>query len=322
MINLTSELENVRTVAIAGHVKPDGDCIGSCLGMYLYLTTYFPEIQTDVFLGKIAPEYNFLKGVEKIRHDSEGAGPYDVFISLDSSDRERLGPAGELFDTAEKTICIDHHVSNQGFAQVNYIVPDASSTSELVFEVIGEERVTREMAEAIYTGIASDTGVFQYSCTSSRTMNIAGMLMDKGIDFSWIVDETFYKKTYLQNQILGRALMESMLLLDGKCIVSGFRKKDMDFYHVGPLDFEGIVNQLRLTEGVEVAVFLYESGNQEFKVSMRSKSQVDVSGIAVYFGGGGHVRAAGCTMQGTMFDVINNLTPHIEKQLKRKVEQE
>ena len=139
--------------------------------------------------------------------------------------------------------------------------------------------------------------------------------MAKGIDSSKLVEKTFYQKTYVQNQILARALLESILILDKRCIISGLRKKDMDFYGASPMDLEGIVSQMKNTEGVEVAIFLYESNIQEYKVSMRSNKIVDVSKIASYFGGGGHVRAAGCTMQGSFHDVINNLTLHIERQL-------
>ena len=146
-------------------------------------------------------------------------------------------------------------------------------------------------------------------------MRIAADLMEKGIDFSGIVEKTFFEKTYLQNQILGRALLESMMMLDGKCIVSAVKQRTMEFYGVTAKDMDGIVSQLRCTKGVEVAIFLYESGVQEYKVSMRSKETVDVSRIASYFGGGGHLRAAGCTMQGSIHDVVNNLTKHIEKQL-------
>mgnify|MGYP000668163620 FL=1 len=131
-----------------------------------------------------------------------------------------------------------------------------------------------------------------------------------------LLDQTFFQKTYLQNQILGRALLESMLLMDGKCIISALRKKDLDFYGVTSEDLDCIVSQLRNTTGVEVAIFLYETAIQEFKVSLRSNGRVDVSRVASYFGGGGHVRAAGCTMQGSVYDVLNNLTLHIEKQLK------
>ena len=169
-------------------------------------------------------------------------------------------------------------------------------------------------------GIAHDTGVFQYTCTSPKTMRIAAQLMEKGIHFSQILDETFYYKTYVQKQILGRALLESMLLLDGKCIVSVIHQKEFDFYNVKPSDLEGIVSCLRTTKGVEVAIFMYQNDIQQYRVSMRSNGKVDVNQIASYFGGGGHMMAAGCTMQGSMYDVINNLTGHIERQLNQENE--
>ena len=192
----------------------------------------------------------------------------------------------------------------------------ASATCEVLYGQLEEDKITKETAECLYTGIIHDTGVFKHSNTTSRTMAIAGKLMDKGIDFGTIIDGTFYKKTYVQNQILGRALMESIRFLDGRCIVSVVRAKDMEFYGVTSKDLDGIVDQLRITEGVECAIFMYETGIHEFKISMRSNSCLDVSKIAQYFGGGGHVKAAGCTMSGNLYDVINNLSLHIEKQLE------
>ena len=114
--------------------------------------------------------------------------------------------------------------------------------------------------------------------------------------------------------------MESIQVLDKKCIIGCLRKRDLDFYGVGPKELDGIVEQLRLTRGVEVAVFIYEIKTQEFKVSLRSKSKVDVNKIASYFSGGGHVRAAGCTMQGSIYDVMNNLLKQIEKEIKEKMQ--
>ena len=219
------------------------------------------------------------------------------------------------FETAGKTLCIDHHITNPGFAEQNWVDAQASSTAELVYQALEEDKISKETAEAVYLGIIHDTGVFQYSNTTPRTMQIAGRLMAKGIDFSRIIEDTFYRKTYVQNQVLGRALMESILLLDGKIIVGRIRQKDMSFYGVGPADLEGIVSQLRVTAGVEVAIFLYETGTQEYKASLRSNGIVDVSAVCSYFGGGGHVKAAGCTMHGSLYDVVNNLTLHIEQQL-------
>ena len=317
MIRLKNELANVKTVAISGHIRPDGDCIGSCLGVWNYIQDNYPDIQADVYLEQIVSKFRFLKGADLVKTDCSEERNYDLFISLDASDRERLGEAVKYLDTAKRSVCVDHHITNPGFADENWIVADASSASELAWEIMEEEKVSKHTAEALYMGIAHDTGVFQYSNTSPKTMQIAGSLIAKGINFSQIVDNTFYKKTYIQNQILGRALVESILLLDGRIIVGRVRQKDMEFYGAIPADLDGIVSQLRVTDGVEVAIFLYETGNHQYKVSLRSNGPVDVSAVCAYFGGGGHVKAAGCTMYGTVYDVINNLTLHIEKQLEQ-----
>ena len=315
MIRLKNELANVKTVAISGHIRPDGDCIGSCLGVWNYIQDNYPDIQADVYLEQVVSKFRFLKGADLVKTDCSEERNYDLFISLDASDRERLGEAVKYLDTAKRSVCVDHHITNPGFADENWIVADASSASELAWEIMEEEKISKHTAEALYMGIAHDTGVFQYSNTSPKTMQIAGSLIAKGINFSQIVDNTFYKKTYIQNQILGRALVESILLLDGRIIVGRVRQKDMEFYGAIPADLDGIVSQLRVTDGVEVAIFLYETAIQEYKVSMRSNGAVDVSKIAVYYNGGGHVKAAGCTMQGSIHDVINNLTGHIARQL-------
>ena len=223
-----------------------------------------------------------------------------------------------MFQNAKQTFCIDHHVSNDAFADINYIVPDASSTSELVFGLLDKEKIGKPEAEALYMGIAHDTGVFQYSCTSPETMEAAADLLRKGIDGNDIIEKTFYEKTYIQNQILGRALLESILILDKRCIVSAVSKKEMDFYGAKPSDLEGIVSQMKLTQGTETALFMYELETQNYKVSLRSKGKVDVSIIAQYFGGGGHTRAAGFTMKGSFHDVINNVSIQIARQLDQE----
>ena len=320
MIRLANELQNVKTVAISGHIRPDGDCTGACLAVRNYILENYPAVQADVYLEMVNPKFLFLKGADEVITDDPQDKAYDLFISLDASDKERLGGARRIFDKAARTLCIDHHITNPGFAEVNEIHPEASSTCELVFELLEEEHISRETAEALYVGLISDTGVFQYSNTTEKTLRAAGKLISKGIPFTKIIEETFYQKTYVQNQVLGRALLESILLLDGRVIVGRIRQKDMEFYGVGPADLEGIVSQLRVTEGVEVAIFLYETGNQEYKVSLRSNGPVDVSAVCAYFGGGGHVKAAGCTMHGTLHDVINNLMLPIENQLQETYE--
>lgn len=321
-IVLNDILKGKSRIALGGHVRPDGDCVGSCMGLYLYLKDEYPQISTDVYLEEVPEAYRMIKGTDEVKSQIADGDIYDLFICLDCGDAQRLGFSGPLFENAKETVCIDHHISNEAFADHNYIVPDASSTSELVYTLLDDEKISRAAAEALYMGIAHDTGVFQYSCTSPETMETAANLMRKGINGSEIIDKTYYEKTYIQNQILGRALLESMLIMDKKCIVSVIRQKSMEFFQAEPSDLEGIVSQLRQTKGVEVAIFLHEISPQKFKVSLRSKGKVDVSEIAKYYGGGGHVRAAGVTMEGSSHDVINNITARIAIQLNHEEEQD
>ncbi|MDE7268613.1 MAG: bifunctional oligoribonuclease/PAP phosphatase NrnA [Lachnospiraceae bacterium] len=314
-LNLLEECRGAKSIVISGHVRPDGDCIGSCMAMYLYLKKALANAEITVCLEKPADIFNCIKDIEKIDSSFSAKAP-DVFIALDC-EKSRLGEAEALFENAKRRINIDHHVSNKlGCGEINYVVPGLSSTAELVYELIDKSYMDEELAKAIYIGIIHDTGIFKYSNTSPKTMRIAADLLEYEFDFPAIIDETFYEKTYVQNQLLGRALLESIMFMDGKCIVSAINQKILSFYNAKPEDLDGIINQLRIIKGVECAIFMYETGNQEYKVSLRSCNYIDVSKVASYFGGGGHVRAAGCNMSGTFHDVVNNISKQIERQMK------
>lgn len=312
-MRLSEVLEGVKKVGITGHIRPDGDCLGSTLGLYNYIEKNMPDIKIDIFLEKPGEEFGYLNNIDKIKNEPTDE-KYDVFFVLDCATLDRIEPFVKCYNNAVKTVCIDHHVSNNGFADIALIEPQASSASEVLYTTFEPELVTKEVAECIYTGIIHDTGVFKYSCTSARTMTIAGKMMEMGINYSDIIDNSFYKKTYVQNQILGRALLESVLFYEGKCIFSSVTQEQMQFYGVTGKELGGIIEQLRLTDGVEVAIFLYQTGDNEYKVSMRSKSVIDVSKIATAFGGGGHVRAAGFTASSTVYQIINRIGAMLEQQ--------
>ena len=312
---LEEKLLSAKKVAITGHVNPDGDCIGSVLAIYNYISTVYPEIKLSAYLEEFSDKFMFLKNSENIKQSVEEDIEFDLLICVDSADIQRLGFSEVLLQKSKESINIDHHVTNTKFTDETCLEADASSTAEVIYTLLNKEKIDKAVAECLYTGMVHDTGVFRYSCTSPETMRIAADLMEKGIDYTTIVDESFYEKSYLQNQILGRTLLESILILDGKCIFSYVNRKMMNFYEVTKKDLDGIIEQLRQTRGVEVAIFLYEVETQKYKVSLRSKTKVDVSKIAAFFGGGGHVRAAGCTMDGTVHDIVNNISMHIEQAL-------
>lgn len=312
---LNSALQQAKTVAISGHVRPDGDCIGSCMGLYLYIKEAYPMIDVHVFLEEVPSYFQMFEIIKDIKHEIPQNKQYDLFIALDCADVSRLGFSEPLFHSAFSTICVDHHISNPSYAKMNYIVPEASSTSELIYRLIDQDKVNKSIAECLYLGISHDTGIFQYSCTSPETMEVAADLMRKGIRASEIIDKTYYEKTYAQNRVLGQALLDSQLFLDGKCIVSYVTKQTMEEFQVISSDLEGIVSQLRNTQGVEAAIFLYQIGDAEYKVSLRASNFVDVSKVASTFGGGGHVKAAGVTMCGEIPEIVDKLVEEIGKQL-------
>lgn len=315
-MNLIQECKDAGRIGISGHVRPDGDCVGAVLSMQMYLRKCLPGAEVKVFLEKPSEIFGEIRGFDEIDSEFPEEEPFDVFFSMDC-DAERLGEALKYFRAAKKTVNIDHHISNPGVGDVNYIRPEVGSTCELVYDLIDPEKLDRELAMAIYVGMIHDTGVFQYSNTTPATMEKGAKLISYGFDFPRIIQETFYQKTYLQSNIMGRALLESIRFLNNRCIVSVIDKKAMDFYEVGPKDMEGIVNQLRNIKGISCAIFMYQTDVLEYKVSLRSDESVNVAEVASYFGGGGHARAAGCIMCGTFHDCVNNLSLHIEKQLLR-----
>ncbi len=313
--NLLDECKDAKRIGISGHIRPDGDCVCACLSMCMYLRKCLPKAQVKVFLEKPADIFRELKGFDEIDSEFGDEEPFDVFFVMDCG-ADRIGDAEKYFRDAKKKINIDHHVTNKGCEGLNHIVPDVGATCELIYDMIDPGMLDRDLAMALYVGIIHDTGIFQYSNTTPATMERGAKLISYGFDFPRLIQETFYQKSYIQSNIMGRALLESIRFMDGRCVVSCVDRKTMQFYDAEPDDLDGIVNQLRNIRGVDCAIFMYQTGVLEYKVSLRTSESVDAAEVASFFGGGGHARAAGCTMRGTFHDCVNNLSLHIEKQLR------
>lgn len=312
---LSDALEGKKTAVILGHVNPDGDCIGSCLGMYNYLRENYPELDVSVYLETMGKKFDYLKGYADVKHTFEPDRKFDLCLTLDASDVPRLGGFAPYLETAKDSLCIDHHITNPGLAKRNVIESGASSACEVLYGLLDPGKISKAVAECLYTGIAHDTGVFKYSNTSKRTMEIAGELMDKGIDFPQIIDGSFYRQTYGQARLHGRAVLDSKLIMDGRCIYTVVTTDELKLYGCTVKATDGIVEKLRVVEGIECAILLYETGNpSEYKVSLRTNSELDVSRVAAAFGGGGHVKAAGCTMTGSVEEILSALCSEIRLQ--------
>ena len=308
--------DEVRTVGISGHISPDGDCVGSCLGLYHYLKKNHPQARADIFLEFVPEELKILPGAEAIRTAfTSDVETYDVFFILDS-EKARTAGAEAMFDRARLRVNIDHHVSNPGSGEINYIVPDASSVCELMTDVLDFDRMDVSCAMALYTGIVTDTGLFRYSATSPKTMRVAARLLEFPFDFSALIEHVELERTFSQNRTLGMMLADSRLELDGRCIVCTLDHARMQKEKISHADTDPVVSQMNLTTGIECALFAYEPEEGTVKVSLRSKKTVDVSEIAKAFGGGGHIRAAGCTTKGRATEIIAQMLPYVEAQLK------
>ncbi len=310
---LKSWIEPAKSILILGHVRPDGDCVGSTLGLYNYIRDNWPEKKVRVCLGKFSHDFLLLRGADAISHKVEETAVYDLCIASDVSSLERLGDFRPMFERAVHRICVDHHATNPGFAEENIVEGEASAASEVLFTMMEEDKISKATAECLYLGIVHDTGVFKHSNTSRQTMEIAGVLIEKGVSTSTIIDQTFYHKTFLQNRILGKALLNATLELGGKLIYSAVSHAELTEYGVSALDLEGVIDQLRVTDGVECAMLVNETGTGECKVSMRANGDCDVSRIAMEFGGGGHIKAAGCTICGSLQEAKEKLIRTTER---------
>ena len=314
--SLDEFLHGKQHIGITGHVKPDGDCVGSTLGLLNYIREQYPGAVSEVYLEFVPEVFRFMKYADEVKTDYPKAEAFDLFIVLDCGSKSRIGDAAPYFDAAHHTLCIDHHVSNTGFADENHVFPDASSTAELVYELLDPEKVSKNVAECLYTGIVHDTGVFQYSCTKRRTMEIAGILMEKGISYPRIISDTYFRKTYAENRLLGVALKKSRLHLGGAVISAILEEEDYASVGATGKDTEGIVAQLRNTKGTESAILIYKNlGTDTYKLSLRSTECVDCAQITAHYGGGGHVRAAGATITKDPNEVLTEILSLMERYL-------
>ena len=313
MNKLLDLIENAKNIAITGHVSPDGDCTGSTLALYNYITENFEGKQVRVCLEKPSKKFSYMNGFDLISED-----PFleaDLLVSLDASDRERLGIRGVMLDTAKESICIDHHVTNTNFAKFNIVEDFRSSTCELLYTLLDYDKISVNTAVCLYTGIVHDSGVFKYQSTTRQTMEIAGALIDKGFDFTKIIDDTYFKKDFKVSKLLGLVLTNAKLIFDGKCCYGLLDYDTWTGYIDDKKKMDGIIDNLRNIDGVEIALFMYETAKDEHKVSLRSIN-ADVSSIATALGGGGHMRAAGATVHGKADELLENtILPMIKKEL-------
>lgn len=305
--NIIDYINGSNYFVVTSHVSPDGDNIGSTLSMYYYLKKLGKEV-CYVLDDSLPLNLRFLvEDIEIINSNQFKMEEYTL-IALDCGDISRICVSDEIKDKAKSIICIDHHASNNSYGHINYIDIEASSTCELVYnylvrykEISGNNVIDEKVATALYTGLVTDTGNFSYSNTHPSSFDMAKELMLAGAKKDVIIQNIFQSNPYSYYKLLGEAL--NTLDIVNETIASIMVDKEMLKRNLISFnDVDGITSYTRDIEGVEVGILLKEKKENEVKISLRSKNYVDVSEIAKSFGGGGHIRAAGCTI----YDSIEN----------------
>lgn len=309
MQDIVKKIRESNEIALFVHENPDGDAIGSIIALTNALRGLgknalgFIEFNPDNYKF-LLEDVNFIKEYKDLDLEKK----YELCISLDCGSVERTGIAKSIFNNAKSTINIDHHITNSLFGNLNYIDAKASSTGEVIFELIKElgAEIDKSIAGALYVSIISDTGMFRYNNTTQRTFKIAGELLGIGIDISLITRKAFYETSIERTKCLAKVLDSLDIYIDGKVGIMHIKNEDVEKFDIDDQDLEGMVDFARNIRGTEVGIFIKPRG-KEYKVSLRSNGRINVVNIAEKFGGGGHIYAAGCKFANENIEEIKEI---------------
>lgn len=303
--NILEEINKAKTIAILTHENPDGDAVGSSTAMYLALKQLGKE--ADVIIPEYPKTFNILPGSSDIKKEGKSEH-YDLAIALDCANTKLLNGFVKYFDEATTTVVIDHHSSNSMYGDFNYVDQDAPACAQLLLVLFSYFKidVTKEIGTCILAGIITDTGGFKYDGVTAETFRLVAKLSDIGVKVSKIYQQLFSSMPKSKFELHRIALNRLEFLEEGKIAFTYITKQDEEITNAQNGDYDGIVENGRDVEGVEISIFLRET-DKGIKASLRSKQYVNVSELCMIFGGGGHIRAAGCTVQGSIEQVKNQL---------------
>ncbi len=301
------------SIAIAGHQNPDGDAIGACLALALALKKCGKDV--TVLLEPYKGMYDVIPGKNLIlapeKYDMVDA---ELFVALDCGDLMRLGEAASVFGRTAKQVNIDHHISNGYYGQYNFVDGEASSTCELIYRLLRDVvDLDKDIATALYAGILYDTGGFRHTSTSPATMNAAAELMTYDIPFNRIHNDFFESKSFQEMKIIGRAFQNALQRFEGKFLYSTIALSEMEDFGCTYHDVGAVISQLKSVQGTGIACFLYEKEPNVVKASFRCEDGYDVCQLASVFGGGGHQKAAGCTICEPMEKALSMVMAEVGK---------
>ena len=302
--------------AVVTHLHPDGDALGSAYALAQALNNLGST--AEVILLSPPPkklQFREFKSLYKLLNEANLAA-YDAVISVDCATLARLSGAQEFFRS--KPNCnIDHHITNTLFGQINY-VEEAAATGEIIYSLIEQMDlpVDRTTAMAVYMAIATDSGNFTYSNTTGRTLRIFSDLVEKGLPLTDMSEKIFNCRSFGATRLIARYIENLRLYEDGKFSISVITLADIKQAGALVEDCEVLINYGREIEGVEISAFVREMSKDTYKVSFRSNEYANVGEIAAEYGGGGHIKAAGCMLKGNIYDILEKIGKSVRDHLK------
>ena len=307
-------IDEAETIAICGHTSPDGDALGSTLGLGLALRGRFPTKEIAFLIADDAPVpriYRFLAGADELVPAARYADDPDLFISVDCPVLDRLADGEAVLRRAGKVVCFDHHPAREEFADIAVRRQDAAAASVLIAEFLSFVNITIDagVATDLLCGIVTDTGRFQYQNADPESFCVASGLVAAGADPARISLEVYQSQRLEYLKLESVVMSRIRLVADGRVAYSYARTADLAEHGVSQDECDGLVDIVRSVMGVEVCLFLKEVEDGQVRGNLRSKGELDVSGIAAAFNGGGHAAAAGFTYEGTVEDTLRAALP-------------
>ncbi len=317
--DLKKQIEKAESIIIFSHVSPDGDTLGSNIALSLMIEQCFGKKVDSVFVGTLPVTYSYLpdfsrfQDVQKIKDNKV----YDLAIAVDVASKDRLVSGSLIYDKAKFKVNIDHHKTNVGYGDINIIDSDAACVGSILFKIFKDWnlKITKDVARCLYTSLMTDTGGFKYENTTPETFMLAAELVQLGVSPNQEYRACYETKPQSMVQFQAYIVSNTSFYCDGKIAISKITRSDMSKFNATDEYTEGIVEVLRTSKNVEVAVILKETKDGYTKVSLRSKT-LDLTPIVLDFGGGGHSFAAGCTIKKPIAIAYDKLLTRIKSELE------
>lgn len=309
-------IKSSKNILIISHVNPDGDTLGSMCGLYSAIKDNLKKKCDMIVVSKIPTIYEFLPNIHSIKNldDIDKSREFDLVINVDVASLDRICDAKILFEKAKNTVNIDHHKTNNGYANLNIIDSDASSTGEVLFGIFEQLgwKINLDTAICLYNAILTDTGSFRFDNTKPKTFECASKLVEIGVNPSDIYKKVYESDSKTLVMFQAHCVSKAKFLYDNKLAYTIVYRKDMEKFDANEECMEGLTEKLRSIVTTQIAFVAKEMKSGGTKFSMRSKS-VDVAQISESFGGGGHKYAAGCTIKAPVEEAVKKMLKEIGK---------